>query len=110
MQNHEFTENDWKLFRTKLMQWQEAYYAKLVVKYTKLLNGNGTLSEKIYELERRIQDERKRSGVQLPFRMSRSMMIPNLCFLLKNRVIGADDLKDFSDELKEQICFVTETE
>ena len=67
MQNDRFTENDWKLFRTKLVQWQEAYYAKLIMEYTELLNGNGTPGEKIYELERRIQDERKHSELQAPF-------------------------------------------
>ena len=101
MQNNEFTENDWKLFRTRLAKWQEAYYTRLVREYTELLNGDGTQGEKIYELEQRVQNERKHSGVQLPFRMSRFMMIHNL---------GADDLKDFSDELKEQIQFITETE
>ncbi len=110
MQNNEFTENDWKLFRTRLAKWQEAYYTRLVREYTELLNGDGTPGEKIYELEQRVQNERKHSGVRLPFRMSRSMVIRNLCFLLRNPVTRADDLKDFSDELKEQIQFITETE
>ena len=103
MQNNESTENDWKLFRTRLAKWQEAYYTRLVEEYTELLNGDGTPGEKIYELEQRVQNERKHSGVQLPFRMSRSMMIHNLYFLLRNHVTGAD-------ELKEQIQFITETE
>ncbi|MBR0485031.1 MAG: multidrug transporter [Oscillospiraceae bacterium] len=110
MQNNEFTENDRKLFRTRLAKWQEAYYTRLVREYTELLNGDGTPGEKIYELEQRVQNERKHSGVRLPFRMSRSMVIRNLCFLLRNPVTRADDLKDFSDELKEQIQFITETE
>lgn len=50
----EFTEADWKLFRSKIGEWQEAYMDKLNKEYIELLNGDKLPSEKFWELEKRI--------------------------------------------------------
>ena len=36
-----FSEKDWKLFRSKIADWQEAYMEKLNREYINLLSGKG---------------------------------------------------------------------
>ncbi len=79
---------------------------KLNKKYIELLNGEGKPSEKFWALENRIRNDKKDTGVQL--RMSRSNCISNIVSLLNEGAITMDDLKEFSDELKETIYFITQ--
>ena len=51
-----FSEKDWKLFRSKLPGWQEAYMEKLNQEYIELLSGEGNASSKFWALEKRIRD------------------------------------------------------
>lgn len=92
-------EKDWKLFRSKLPDWQEMYMDKLKHEYIELLSGEGNPSEKFWALEERIREDKKDSGVQAE--MSRSNMKFILLDLLDEGAITADDLEGFSDELKE---------
>ena len=105
MSEYGFTKKDWALFREKVADWQEAYMDKLNKKYIELLNGEGKPSEKFWALENRIRNK-KDTGVQL--RMSRSNCISNIVSLLNEGAITMDDLKEFSDELKETIYFITQ--
>lgn len=43
-----FSEKDWKLFRSKLSDWQEAYMDRLNREYIKLLSGKGNASDKFW--------------------------------------------------------------
>lgn len=106
MSEYGFTKKDWALFREKVADWQEAYMDKLNKKYIELLNGEGKPSEKFWALENRIRNDKKDTGVQL--RMSRSNCISNIVSLLNEGAITMDDLKEFSDELKETIYFSTQ--
>lgn len=106
MSEYGFTKKDWALFREKVTDWQEAYMDKLNKKYIELLNGEGKPSEKFWALENRIRNDKKDTGVQL--RMSRSNCISNIVSLLNEGAITMDDLKEFSDELKETIYFITQ--
>ena len=67
-----FSEKDWKLFRSKLPGWQEAYMEKLNQEYIELLSGEGNASSKFWALEKRIREDQKDCGVQC--RVSRSKM------------------------------------
>lgn len=98
-------QKDWSLFREKISDWQEAYMDKLNKEYIELLNGEGTPSEKFWTLEERIRNDKKDTGVQL--RMSRSNCITNIVSLLNEGAITMNDLEEFSDELKENIRFIT---
>ena len=69
-------EADWRLFRSRLPIWQEAYMERLNREYIALLSGTGPASEKFWELERRMREDKKRGGVVM--RMSRSNMELNL--------------------------------
>ena len=55
----ECSKSDWKLFRTRIPNWQEAYMERLVEEYTDLLNGSKKASEKFWLLERRINKDKK---------------------------------------------------
>ena len=40
-----FSEKDWKLFRSKIAGWQEAYMDKLNKEYMAILSGEGKVLE-----------------------------------------------------------------
>ena len=88
-----FSEKDWKLFRSKIAGWQEAYMD--------ILSGEGAASEKFWKLEKRIKEDKKDCGVQCE--KSRSNQLYIMLELLNEGAITMDDLKDFSDELKEMM-------
>lgn len=96
-----FTEADWKLFRNKIGEWQEAYMDKLNKEYIEILSGDKYPSEKFWALEKRINEDKKSAGVMLEMR--RSQLIRNIAHLINDSVIGFDDLEVFSDELKESV-------
>ena len=54
-----FSEKDWKLFRSKISDWQEAYMEKLNQEYIELLSGDGYASDKFWALEKRIREDKK---------------------------------------------------
>ncbi|GMA09105.1 hypothetical protein GCM10025886_22560 [Tetragenococcus halophilus subsp. flandriensis] len=98
---NDFTEKDWKLFRKKVVGWQEAYMDKLNRSYIDLLSEDKKPSEKFWDLSKRITEDKKRTGVQLE--MSRSKLIMNIVSLIMDEVISFDDLEEFSDDLQETI-------
>ena len=94
-----FSEKDWKLFRSKISDLQEAYMEKLNQEYIELLSGDGYASDKFWALEKRIREDKKDCGVQCE--MSRSTQFYVMASLLREGAITFDDLEDFSDDLKE---------
>lgn len=96
-----FTESDWKLFRSKIAVWQEKYINKLNKEYKEILSDNSSPSEKFWELEKRINNDKKHPGVVI--QMRRSTMIYDMATLLRDGVITKDDLVEFSDELRKSI-------
>ncbi len=101
VESQHFTSRDWTLFKSRIAGWQEAYIDRLNKQYIALLNADAKASDKFWELEKRIRDDRRSVGVQIEMR--KSMFIPNLLSLLKDEVITLGDLDDFSDELKAAI-------
>ena len=97
-------EADWKLFRQKLPGWQEAHMEKLVKEYAAVIAGTGKASDKFWELEERINADKKHVGVVA--RMSRSNMYNNLFALLSEGAITLQDLDDVSEDLKGRFAFV----
>ena len=97
-------EADWRLFRSRLPIWQEAYMERLNREYIALLSETGSASEKFWELERRMREDKRRDGVMM--RMSRSNMDLNLLSLLSDGVISIAELDGFSEELREKLTFV----
>lgn len=96
-----FSEEDWKLFRSKIGGWQKAYTEKLNKEYIALLSGEGNAGEKFWELEKRIQKNKKDCGVQCEMRRSNQFFI--MVSLLNEGAITFDDLEGFSDDLRDTL-------
>ena len=101
MQEQRFTEKDWKLFRSKIADWQESYMNRLNREYIAILSEDASPSDKFWKLDKRIKEDKKNAGVQL--RMSRTNLIYNIISLLNEGAISFGDLEDFSDGLKETV-------
>lgn len=106
MQERGFTEKDWKLFRSKRADWQEAYMDRLNKEYIELLSKDANPSDKFLSLNKRIKEDKKKKGVQLE--MSRSNLIYNILSLINEGAISFKDLEEFSDQLKETVRFFVE--
>lgn len=74
---------------------------RLCDEYIELLSGDGDLSEKFWQLDKRIRSDKRNPGVQIE--MIRTNFIYNIISLISNDVISMKDLEDFSDELKETV-------
>ena len=98
---------DWKLFREKLSDWQENYMEGLVKAYADFLNDDKKpASEKFWELEKRIKEDKRHLGVIME--MSKSEVIWDIVRLIRLKVIAYGDLSDFSDELQLEVKRILE--
>ena len=96
-----YSEQDWKLFRARLPDWQSAYMDRLNQDYLKILTADAEPSEKFWQLEKRINVDRKKTGVEAEMR--RSLLISNLYSLIREGAISVEDLEGFSDKLQDHI-------
>jgi len=101
LQEQRFTKKDWALFKNKIVNWQESYMNSLNKEYIELLSEDANPSDKFWRLDKRIKEDRKKTGVQLE--MSRSNLIYNIISLINEGAINCKDLEEFSDELKEAV-------
>lgn len=92
---------DWELYRKKVADWQENYIGRLNQEYVRILNGIGNESDKFWELEKRIREDKKRPGVILE--LSKSDMFFDIVRFLKDGVISLDDLSGFSESLQAEV-------
>lgn len=98
----DISKKDWKLFREKLSGWQENYMAGLVKKYVDFLNDDTkNASEKFWELEKRIREDKRHPGVIMEMR--KSEVIWDIVRLIRLQVITYDDLSEFSEELQQEV-------
>lgn len=79
----------------------------LVEKYVNFLNDDEKpASEKFWELEKRIKEDKRHPGVIM--KLSKSEIIWNIIRLIRLKVITYDDLLDFSDELQIEVKRILE--
>ena len=102
----EVSKKDWKLYREKIPEWQEAYMEKLIASYVEYLEGEDPASTKFWELEKKIKSDRKNPGVLIE--LNKQNMPFDLFRLIHEGVITVNDLDDFSDELKETVNYLIE--
>ena len=57
-----FTKKDWKLFREKLPEWQEAYMERLCREYIKILSRDENASDRFGRWRSESGEIRKRQG------------------------------------------------
>ena len=94
----EISKSDWKRYREKIPVWQENYMDRLNNEYMLLLSADKKPSEKFWELEKRIKNDRRHPGVMIEMRRSSSIF--DIAGLVRLNVITYDDLSDFSEELQ----------
>lgn len=87
-----------------LPEWQEAYTERLIKEYILLLNEEKLASDKFWELEKRINKDKRGPGVIIQYRKTDVMMI--LLKLINDSVITFDDLDGFSDNVKGSLKFI----
>ena len=98
----DISQMDWKLFREKLSDRQENYMEGLVKEYANFLNDDKKpASEKFWELEKRIKEDKRHPGVIME--MSKSEAIWDIVRLIRLKVITYNDLSDFSGELQNEV-------
>lgn len=102
--HYEVNEQDWKLFRKRLVDWQGNYIAKLNQEYIQILSREGGAADNFWYLERRINRDKRSVGVIAE--MSRGMMWRNLIALLDDHVITLDDLDGFSEDLVSKLTML----
>ena len=102
----ELTKEDWKLYREKISGWQEDYMERLVEQYSEFLSGDLPASAKLWELEKRINNDKKTPGVRIE--LKKSTMIWDIVSLVSGGVINFNDLEEFSNRLKEAVRIILE--
>ena len=106
MQRIEINESDWKLYRSRIADWQEAFMEKLLNEYMTIINDKKLPSERYWDLHDKIKEDSTKTGVIA--RNARSSMIHNILNLLQEGAITYEDLDGFSDELIERVKFLYE--
>ena len=103
----DISKKDWKLFQERLLGWQEKYMEGLVKKYVNFLNDDKKpASEKSWELEKRIKEDKIHPGVIME--LKKSEVIWDIARLIRLKVITYDDLSDFCDELQLEVKRILE--
>ena len=103
----DISKKDWKLFREKLSGWQEKYMEGLVKEYVNCLNDDTSpASEKFWELEKRIKEDKHHPGVIME--LKKSEVIWDIVRLIRLKVITYDDLSEFSEELQQEVKRIIE--
>ena len=103
----DISKRDWKLFRERLSGWQENYMEGLVKEYANFLNDDKKpASEKFWELEKRIKEDKRHPGVIMEMRKSETIW--DIVRLIRLKVITYNDLSDFSDELQNEVKRILE--
>ncbi len=97
----EVSKTDWKLYRRRIGEWQEAYMEKLIQEYVQLLSAEEKASDKFWMLEKRIKQDRKHPGIIIE--MNKGNMIFDIVSLINLGVITMEYLDGFSEELKERV-------
>lgn len=95
----EITTQDWHLFRSKIASWQEAYMERLNREYMDILTGEGNPSDKFWQLEKRISNDKQHRGVVI--RLRKQDLAYDLAALINDGVITLADIEEFSEGLKE---------
>lgn len=58
----DISKKGWDLFKKLLPKWQETYMERLIKEYISLLNEEKLASEKFWELEKRINKDKRSPG------------------------------------------------
>ena len=103
----DISKKDWKLFREKLSDWQEKYMEGLIKECVNFLNDDKKpVSDKFWELEKRIKEDKHQPGVIMEMRKSEAIW--DIVRLTRLKVIIYDDLSEFSGDLQQEVKSILE--
>ena len=103
----DISKKDWKLFREKLSDWQEKYMEGLIKECVNFLNDDKMpASDKFWELEKRIKEDKHQPGVIMEMRKSEAIW--DIVRLTRLKVIIYDDLSEFSGDLQQEVKSILE--
>ena len=88
-------ESDWILFREKRKEWIDRYYTRLLTECAGGLYGPGTPSERFWNLEKHIHEQKRILWRLGDF--SRSTMFRVIMDMLELEIITFRDLEGFTD-------------
>ena len=94
-------EHDWKIYRANIARWQENYMSKLLCEYKKIIDSTLNPSERFWQLDERIKNDKRKPGVLIESK--RSILFDNLAELLNDGAITLDDLSQFSEYAQEKV-------
>ena len=57
------SKSDWQLYNKLLPKWQERYMNRFNHEYKRILDSDGSATNKVWKLEKRIKADRKSPGV-----------------------------------------------
>ena len=100
----EISKRDWKLYRERLPEWQEHFMEQLTKEYIELLSGPGNASDRFWELEKRIKQDKKNPGVQIEVRKSEAIW--GIAVFVGRGIITMDELDGFSEDLIEAVKLI----
>lgn len=90
--------------KKRLPGWQEAFMASRIEEYVKLLSNESKLaSDRFWQLDKMIREDRKKTGVIAEMSCSDKDLI--LLNLLREGAITESDLEGFSEELIEAVRY-----
>ena len=75
---------------------------RLTKEYMELLSSDRQASDKFWALDKRIKQDKRRTGV-LARDVKRSNMFQLIINLIYEEAISEDDLKDFSEDLRDTV-------
>ena len=101
---YEPTEADWVLLNNRLMRWQEKRTEKLLKEYQDILNEDKPANRRFRELRERIAYDEQMTSVATDLRKDKLLEI--IISLITEGTITADDLYDFSPELRQTVIFI----
>lgn len=96
-------ESDWKIFRKRVPEWRERYLEEQNHRIAAMLvDGKKTPTERFWDTEKAMKAV-ARILVDCLDGHSRSKMEMYLCLMVRHKMIGEEDLAEFSEELRERI-------
>lgn len=97
-----YPESDWKLFRVKIVEWQENYIKRTNKILVKILTDEKLSSaDRFWKAEKMIYREKNKTSIVADMR--RSTMLLNILKLYKEKSITLEDLSDFSEQLQNDV-------
>ena len=102
------SESDWKTFRKRVPEWRERYLEEQNKRIAAMLvDEKKTPTERFWDTEKEMKAV-ARILVNCLDGHSRSKIEMYLCLMFRHKMIGKEDLEEFSGELRERIMRVSE--